>query len=87
MRRFKLRFRDGQTITVPYAFLPVIRLDQNGQIHITSGDMLIRIMGRVLNELEEWLSAEKVIWIKESESGSDENQEGIFISSIETEGL
>ena len=87
MRRFTLLFRDGERLSVPYAFLPVIRLDQNGQVHITSGDMLIRIKGRGLIELEQWLSAEKVIWIKESESEQDDEQQDVFVLSIETEGL
>ncbi len=87
VKRFTLLFRDGERISVPYAFLPVIKLDQNGQIKITSGEIIIQIMGRGLGELEAWLSVEKVIWIKESESSQDDEQEAVFVSSIETEGL
>ena len=87
VKRFTLLFRGGERISVPYAFLPVIKLDQNGHIKISSGEIIIQIMGRGLAELETWLTAEKVLWIKESESGQDDEQEAVFVAAIETEGL
>jgi hypothetical protein len=86
IRRFKLLFRDGRVISIPYAYLPVIIFDPARNLLIKTTDVEITIKGRTLNTLADWLSEEKVIWIKESESGVDDQGSEVFVSDIQIDG-
>ena len=85
--RIKLLFRDGRRVSIPYAYLPIIELRPDGELSIRTEDLSITVYGRGLVELEQWLSVERVLWIKESESGRDDEQTMMFISSIEIDGI
>lgn len=86
VRRFKLLFKDGGTISVPYAFLPVIIHEPGKGLRIRTGEVEITIKGRGLNVLADHLNEEKVLWIKESGSGTDTGGEEVFVSDIDVEG-
>lgn len=86
VRRFKLLLRTGQFVSIPYAHLPVVILDHEGQIRILTKDWTILVEGRGLKPLEEYFSNEQVRWIKESPSGIDEEEQEEFINRISIQG-
>lgn len=81
-RRFKLMFRDGRSTSISYSTLPIINYDPSGILTVKTGSLEIRITGRSLDKIEEYLSAEKVTWIKESYSNTDDETAEVFISEI-----
>lgn len=83
VQRFKLLFRDGRVISMPYAHLPVFDYDPVGMLKIQTSEINVMIKGRALNKLLDWFNEQKVLWIKESASGIDGGEEAIFIQSIE----
>ncbi len=86
VRRFKLLLRDGRTISVPYAHLPVFIYTPEEDLKIRTGDIEISIKGRSLHKLEAWLSEEKITWIKESASGADPEDSAVFVEHIRVDG-
>ena len=86
VRRFKLIFRSGKQLSIPYAYLPVIVLEHDGLVCIKTSDLSISIKGRGLKALEEYLSKEVVRWIKESVSNRDTRETEDFISEIIVDG-
>lgn len=86
MRRFKLYFRDGQVISIPYAYLPIVIYEPDRFLNIKTSDLDIRIKGRGLNVLADFLNEEKVQWMKESPSSIDDENEAVFIQSIAVDG-
>lgn len=86
VRRFRLFFRDGKIISIPYAYLPIIIFDPDRSLLIKTSELEITIKGRALKILADHLSEEKVLWIKESSSGVDNQDSEVFISGIEIEG-
>lgn len=86
LKRFKLILRSGASFSVPYALLPIIILTSQKDLLIKSYGLRIHITGRNLEALEEELTDESVLWIKESLSGKDTGEAYVFISSIAIEG-
>jgi|GEM_PF-4298597 len=86
LKRFKLLLRSGQQVSIPYAFIPIIILDEKGHIKIKTNEWTVIIAGRGLKSLEEHLSNDQVRWIKESASGIDGNEDRSFVSSISIDG-
>jgi hypothetical protein len=86
LRRFRLFFRDGKVISIPYAYLPLIVYEPDHAIYIKTGELEIVIKGRALNLLAEELNMERIQWIKESESGTDDFEAPVFVESIRMNG-
>ena len=86
VRRFQLFLRDGCIISIPYAHLPVILYDPDESLRIKTGEMEITVTGRGLDTLAGWLNEEKLLWIRESASGTDTCEGGVFISGISLDG-
>jgi len=86
VRRYKLIFRSGDTLSIPYATLPLIKCEDNRRIIILATDLTVTITGRGLGKLESYLSDERIQWIKESGSGLDDQDEDVFIAAIRIEG-
>lgn len=86
VRRFKLFFRTGSVISIPYAYLPVIIYDPDKHLKIKTGELEITIKGRGLDKLSDWLNEEKVLWIKESASNIDSEDGDVFVSEIAVDG-
>lgn len=76
-------FKDGRVISLPYAHLPVFNYAPDGTLSIQTSEMTIVINGRALNRLADYFSEEKVLWVKESPSGIDDEEIEIFIKTIE----
>ena len=77
--------RSGKTVSIPYAYLPVITLTAEKQLVINTHDLTITIKGRGLHKIEEWLTEEKVLWIQESHTTTDTDEGDVFVSEIKTE--
>lgn len=86
VRRFKLFFRDGGIISIPYAHLPVIIFNPDKNLKIKTSDIQITVKGRGLDKLSDWLNEEKVLWIKESPSNIDTEDSEVFVSDIQVDG-
>ncbi|MDF1864398.1 MAG: hypothetical protein P1U70_06170 [Saprospiraceae bacterium] len=86
VKRFKLIFRTGQIVSIPYAYLPIIINTPGRDLQIKMNDLEVVITGRGLNFLEEWLNEEKVLWIKESNTSIDEGKGEVYISNIKADG-
>ena len=86
VRRFKLYFRNGNMISIPYAFLPVFLFSPNKDLKIRTGEMEVTVKGRGMGKLSDHLNEEKVIWIKESASGVDTGDSEVFVESIAVDG-
>ncbi len=87
VRRFKLFFRSGQCISVPYALLPLIILEVDKNLRLKAHGLEILVKGRGLHRLEEYLNDEKLIWIKEAPSNMDDAESyEVFIAAIEVDG-
>lgn len=86
VKRFKLLFASGKSVSIPYAYLPVIILTEEKQLQICTHDVQIRIMGRNLGKIQDWLNEEKILWLKESNTDIDPGDSDVFISSIKIEG-
>ena len=82
VRRFALRLRNGKSYSIPYAMLPIIELDGKQFLSILTHDLNIKIRGRNLYILEEALSEERVLWIRECLTGKDTGEDEIYISEI-----
>ncbi len=86
IKRFKLILRSGQKYSIPYSLLPIYALSGGNKITIIAYELLITIEGRNLDAVEESLSKETVLWMKESPSQKDDGQSEVFISNIKIEG-
>lgn len=86
VRRFRLLFTGGSTISIPYAHLPVILYSPERGLRIRTGEMEVTVKGRGLDVLAGHLNEEKVLWIKESPSGTDTDEHAVFVSEISVEG-
>ena len=82
VKRFKLRLRTGRSYSIPYALLPIIELDSNKLLRILSHDLNVTLQGRNLGLVEKHLAEERIIWIRESHSGTDDGESDVFVSQI-----
>lgn len=82
LKRFKLLLRSGVVHSIPYSLLPIISLTVNADLIIATNTLEITIKGRNLRILEEALSEEQVVWIKESETEFDDEETEVFVSEI-----
>lgn len=74
--------RTGRVMYLPYSLQPVVEYIPEEGIHIKTMQKEVHITGTGLRELADWLGAQKVIWVKESISGVNDESEVIFVKSI-----
>ncbi|MFY0689079.1 MAG: hypothetical protein JXQ90_18050 [Cyclobacteriaceae bacterium] len=86
VKRFKLFLRSGRTYSVPYSLLPVFILLEGKKLVIKTYGIHIAIEGRNLAVLEEYLSDELLLWVKESPGGKDDGKSHVFVSDIYIQG-
>nr|WKN34374.1 hypothetical protein K4G66_18520 [Tunicatimonas sp. TK19036] len=86
LKRFKLILRSGESYSLPYSLLPIYIFTDRGDLLIKSYGILITIQGRNLKPIEEALSNETLLWVKESPSGQDSGDGFVFIADIHIEG-
>lgn len=82
VKRFKLILRTGRIYSVSYSLLPVFILLEGKELIIKTYGVHVIIKGRNLDPIEEYLSNEMLIWIKESMSGKDGGKTNAFVSEI-----
>ncbi|OEK03082.1 hypothetical protein BFP97_16825 [Roseivirga sp. 4D4] len=81
----KFIHRNGELFFLPYALQPIVSYspgEQLGEIQITTMNYEISIRGRNLIRLAEWIGTFKVRWVKESNTGTDDNSEDLFVKEI-----
>ncbi|MEP1782124.1 hypothetical protein [Reichenbachiella sp.] len=86
IKRFKLVLRSGEVYSVPYSLLPVFMLLGGKELIIKAYGVHVTIKGRNLNPIEEYLSNEMLLWIKESPSGKDDGKINVYVSDILIQG-
>lgn len=69
-------------MSIPYAHLPLFVYEPKGVLFIQTNEISITIKGRALVKLLDWFNEERIIWIKQSPSGVDTEEEDIFIESM-----
>ena len=77
--------RQGMVYSISYSLLPVFILSENKELVIKTHDIQATIHGRNLAVLEDYLSEEQCIWIKESPSGKDDGSANVFIERMDIE--
>lgn len=75
------RMPDGNRIAVPYSFVTEIYLDISDGILITTTTKKIRITGRDLSKLYDYLVAYRVRFIS-ANVGTDIAEQGLFVKEI-----
>jgi hypothetical protein len=83
IKRFHLMKTNGQSLSIPYAMLPIISLNVEAHLLIMAHDIKIIIKGRNMQKLYEVFCGEIVMWVKESETTLDDESEDIYVDSIE----
>ncbi len=83
----KFQKRDGKLLFLPYSSQPIIEFNPDTGILVRSFQKIISIKGRGLVKLAEWLGSQKVVWVAESTTGTDDESEDIFISAISVEDV
>jgi len=81
-----LRLPDGKRKAVPYSFFTEINFDSENVIEITTTTKQIKITGRDLAKLYDFLVAYRVRYVQ-ANFGNDLNDEGLFIGEIIVEEL
>lgn len=81
-----LRFTDGNRQAVPYSFVTGIFLDISNGIVISTTTKIIKISGRDLSRLYDYLVAYRVRYIQ-ANLGTDIGEEGLFIGGIFIEDI
>jgi len=82
VKRFRLLLKGGESVSIPYAYLPLIRLSSKQELQLCTHDLTVVVRGRNLDRIEEWLNEEKVLWLRESNTALDADDGEVFISSI-----
>lgn len=86
LRRFTIFFRTGRRLSVPYYIMPVVDMMPEGILYLKAPGICITIVGRNLGDLEKYFIADRIIWIKESLSGYDTEEEDLYIDHIQVKG-
>ena len=77
-----LRLADGNRKALPYSYIMEINFDASEGIEIISSGKQVKITGRDLGRLYDYLIVYRVRYIQEN-AGTDVNETGLFIKAIE----
>lgn len=83
----KIIRRDGHILYLPYSHQPIIEYIPDEGIYIKTMQQEVRITGRGLAGLADWLGAQRVTWIKQSSTGIDDENKDMFVEDIEITAL
>lgn len=86
LKRFQIILRSGKALSVPYSMLPVFILTEESDLIVRAYGFLATLKGRNLKALDSYFHDERVLFVKESASGTDTGDLSIFISTIEITG-
>lgn len=79
-----LRFADGNRVAIPYSYVTEIKFEP-AQIEMLTNNKIVKITGRDLEKLYDYLAAFRVRFIKVHE-GEDFEEDGLCVTGIEVEG-
>ncbi len=79
-----LRLPNGSRIAIPYGFIQEIRFNPAEGIEITTDKKTIKVLGRDLEKLFDYLTAFRVRYIR-ANAGFDGNETGLFVGTISIE--
>ena len=85
LKRFRIIRNDNSYISIPYSTLPIL-IYKGSELIIKSYGIHIVIFGKGLSIIEQYLNTETLLYIRESPTGIDTNNEDVFIASITIEG-
>ena len=75
--------RDGESFSMPYSWSPAIVFKpDDGKVILKTMLQEIHITGRNLAPVKEALKYSQVLWIRESETGTDDKQYDSFVETI-----
>lgn len=79
----KIIQRDSSFLYLPYSTQPLVEFHPDNGITIRTLQKEINISGRGLTILADQIGMQRVMWIRESDSGIDSGEESLFIGKIE----
>lgn len=80
---FELRTRDGRRSALPYSYLTRADYDPDKGIEIFVSNVVVLVRGRDLGDLYNYLLQNRLTWMREDSSGTDINEDGVFVESLE----
>jgi len=81
-----MRLTDGSRKALPYSYIMEINFEPSEGIEIVTANKYIKITGRDLSRLYDYLIVYRVRYIQAS-MGMDGNEEGIFVEGITIQDL
>ena len=86
IKRYKLILRNGSCFNLPYALLPIIKLETEDSLKILMSGVTINISGRGMSVIEGFLFEERIVWMKEHPSLIDDQSQDLYIHQIWVHG-
>lgn len=80
---FELRTRDGKRSALPYSYMTRADFDPEKGIEIYVSNVVVLVKGRDLGDLYFYLLQNRLTWMREDASGTDIEEDGIFVASLE----
>lgn len=80
---FELRTRDGKRKAYSYSYMTEADYEPEKGIIINVSDVVITITGRNLDEIFNYLVANRLTYVQEDYSGIDDEEASVFVESIE----
>lgn len=80
-----LRFANGSRVAIPYSFITGLNYSIDGGIEITTTQNTIKITGRNLEKLFDYLVAYRVRFIKTAIGTMTNEENGLLVECIEVE--
>ena len=71
---------------MPYSLLPVTILVSNQILIIKTHDMIITVTGKGLDKVDDALSSETLLYIRQNVNDYDDGSSSVFIKDIQCEG-
>jgi hypothetical protein len=79
----ELRTRDGKRKGLPYSYMTKADFDPDIGIEIHVSDVIVLLKGRGLESIYTYLLQNRLNWVREDFSGTDIEEEDVFVESIE----
>ena len=86
IKRFHIYLRSGERYSIPYSLLPIFILISNQELIIKAHELSITITGKGLDQIEDALSTETLLYIKQNPTDKDDGTASVFIQDIQCEG-
>ncbi len=80
---FELRTKDGRRKAYSYSYMTEADYEPDTGIIINVSDVVITITGRNLDEIFNYLVANRLTYVQEDYSGIDDEEASVFVQGIE----